>query len=147
MLQFEFNIREYKISNNKSKGFQLALGIAFLITALLFFAYKNHLNFFPYNYYLALIFVVIALYFMGLLLGCRILYPKEYLTINSRKLKYKIGWRNKIIKIYLKDIKEINITNKHLNLILKNKEIQVLDLSNFNEHAITVLKNYLNLSD
>ncbi len=145
MLQFEFDIRNYKINNNESKGIQLALGISFLICAALFYAFTKYLEILPFNEYILLIFVIVALYFMGLLLGCKLLYPKEYLNINSRKLTYKTGWRNKKLKVYLKDIENFSIQKGNLILILKSKEKLQIDLNNFSERAITILKNYLNL--
>ncbi len=145
MLQFEFDIRNYKINNNESKGIQLALGISFLICAALFYAFTKYLEFFPFNEYLLLILVIISLYFIGLLLGCKFLYPKEYLSINSRKLTYKTGWRNKKLKVYLKDIKSFSIQDQNLILTLKSKEKLQIDLTNFSERAIIILKNYLNL--
>lgn len=147
MLQFEFDIRDYKISSNTSKGMQLALGMAFLITAVLFFVFKNYLEFFPFGDYLFLILVVCALYCIGLLLGCKILYPKEYLIINSRKLKYKTGWRKKEVKIYLKDIQQMEIKSQQLILKLKNRDVQQIDLNNLSSQALAVLKNYLDIEE
>lgn len=145
MLQFEFDIREYKINNNKSKGIQLALGISFLITAILFFIFKNYLEFLSFNEYIVLGLVILAMYFIGLLLGCKLLYPKEYLSVNHRKLTYKIGWGKKELKVYLKDITEISMENQYLILLLKNKEQLRIDLSHISENAKSVLKNYLNI--
>lgn len=145
MLQFEFDIREYKIKNNQSKGIQLALGISFFITAVLFFIYQRYLDMIPFSNYFHLILAVIACYFIGLLIGFKILYPKEYLIINSRKLKYKTGWKRKEIKIYLKDIHEFQIGHKQLVLTLEKKEVVKLDIRYLSDHAIEVLKNYLNL--
>jgi UDP-N-acetylmuramyl pentapeptide phosphotransferase/UDP-N-acetylglucosamine-1-phosphate transferase len=145
MLQFEFDIRDHKINNNESKGIQLALGISFLICAALFFVFINYLDFFPFSEYLLLVLVIVSLYFIGLLLGCKFLYPKEYLTINARKLTYKTGWRNNKLKIYLKDIKNFTITDNKLIIVLKSKEKIPIDLCCFSENAITVLKNYLNV--
>lgn len=145
MLQFEFDIRNHKINNNESKGIQLALSISFLICAALFYAFVRYLNFFPFSEYLILILVTVSLYFIGLLLGCKFFYPKEYLTINSRKLTYKTGWRNKKLKVYLKDIKQFSIQDNKLVLILKSKEKLLIDLNYFSERAIIILKNYLNL--
>lgn len=145
MLQFEFDIRDHKINNNESRGIQLALGISFLICAALFIVFINYLDFFPFKEYLIFVFVIASLYFIGLLLGCKLLYPKEYLTINARKLTYKTGWRNKKLKIYLKDIKDFTITDHELIIVLKSKEKIPIDLSNFSDNAITVLKNYLNV--
>ena len=145
MLQFEFDIRNHKINNNESKGIQLALGISFLICAALFYSYTRYFDFFPFSEYLILIFVILSLYFLGLLVGFKLLYPKEYLTINSRKLTYKTGWRNKKLKVYLKDIKEFSIQERNLILKLKSKEKLRIDLDNFSDQAIIILKNYLNL--
>lgn len=145
MLQFEFDIRNHKINNNESRGIQLALGISFLICATLFFVFISYLDFFPFSEYLILVFVIASLYFIGLLLGCKILYPKEYLTINARKLTYKTGWRNKKLKVYLKNIKDFSITNHKLTITLKSKERITIDLCCFSENAVTVLKSYLNL--
>ena len=80
-----------------------------------------------------------------MLVGFKLLYPKEYLTINSRKLTYKTGWRNKKLKVYLKDIKEFSIQERNLILKLKSKEKLRIDLDNFSDQAIIILKNYLNL--
>lgn len=145
MLQFEFDIREHKINNNESKGIQLALGISFFICAVLFYAFINYLNLFPFSEYLLFILIIGSLYFIGLLLGCKFLYPKEYLTINARKLIYKTGWRNKKLKIYLKDIKDFSITDHKLIIVLKSKEIIPIDLDCFSDNAISILKNYLNV--
>lgn len=122
MLQFEFDIRDHNINNNESKGIQIAIGISFLICTILFFGFINYLDFFPFSEYLILIFVVASLYFIGSLLGCKILYPKEYLTINARKLTYKTGWKNKKLKIYLKNIKDFSITDHKLAIVLKVKK-------------------------
>ncbi|BAX79226.1 hypothetical protein ALGA_0837 [Labilibaculum antarcticum] len=145
MLQFEFDIRDHKINNNESKGIQLALGISFLICAALFYVFINYLDFFPFSEYLLFVFIIGSLYFIGLLLGCKFLYPKEYLTINARKLTYKTGWGKKKIKIYLKDIKDFTITDHKLIIVLKSKEIIPVNLCCFSENAITILKNYLNV--
>lgn len=145
MLQFEFDIRDHKINNNESRGIQLALGISFLICAALFYAFISYLEFFPFSEYLILFLLVTSLYFIGLLLGFKYLYPKEYLTINSRKLIYKTGWKKKL-RIYLKDIKDFTIEDdKQLILILKNREKIYIDLCCFSEGAISILKNYLNV--
>ncbi|WP_372750897.1 hypothetical protein [Labilibaculum sp.] len=146
MLQFEFDIRDHKINNNESKGIQLALGISFFICAAFLYAFINYLNFCPFSEYFIFILVVVSLYFIGLLLGCKFLYPREYLQINARKLTYKTGWGNKKLKIYLKDIKDFSIEKKKLLIVLKNKEIISIDLCCFSKNAITVLKNYLNLN-
>ncbi|MDM8160522.1 hypothetical protein QUH73_11910 [Labilibaculum sp. K2S] len=145
MLQFEFDIRDHKINNNESRGIQLALGISLLICAVSFFLFINHLDFFPFSEYLVLVLVIASLYFIGLLLGCKLLYPKEYLTINARKLTYKTGWGNKELKIYLKDIKDFTITDHKLIIVLKSKEKIPVNLCYFSDNAITVLKNYLNV--
>jgi amino acid permease len=126
---------------------QLALSMAFLITAVLFFVFKNYLEFFPFGDYLFLILVVCALYCIGLLLGCKILYPKEYLIINSRKIKYKTGWRNREVKIYLKDILKMEIKSQQLILKLKNRDVQQIDLSKLSPSAISILKNYLDIEE
>ena len=147
MLQFEFDIRDHKINNNESKGMQLTLGIAFLVTAALFFVFKNQLDFLPFNDILIFVLVVLAFYFIGLLLGFKILYPKEYLIINSRKLKYKTGWGKKELKLYLKDINDIRIENQKLLVKLKSKEELDIDLTNFSDQAISILRNYLNLTE
>jgi len=145
MLQFEFDIRDHKINNNESKGIQLALGISFLICVALFFVFFNYLDLFPLSEYILFVFIIGSLYFIGLLLGCKFLYPKEYLTINARKLTYKTGWRNKKFKVYLKDIKDFSFTKHKLIIVLKNKEIIPVDLCCFSDNAITILKNYLNI--
>jgi hypothetical protein len=147
MLQFEFDIRDHKINNNDAKGKQLALAIAFLISAVLLYVFNRYFNFFSHGHYLIFTLGVVAVYFIGLLLGCKFLYPKEYLTINSRKLKYKTGWNSKEIKVYLKDIHHIRIENHKMILKLKSKEELVLDLIHFNDHSISVLKNYLNINN
>jgi hypothetical protein len=146
MLQFEFDIRDHKINNNESKGKQLALGISFFICAALFYAFIKYLNFCPFSEYFSLLLVTISLYFIGLLLGCKLLYPREYLQINARKLTYKTGWGNKKLKVYLKDVKDFSIENKKLLIVLKSKEIISIDLCCFSKNAMTVLKNYLNLN-
>ncbi|PKQ65478.1 hypothetical protein BZG02_00275 [Labilibaculum filiforme] len=145
MLQFEFDIRDHKINNNESKGIQLALSISFMICATLFFIFISYLNFFPFSEYILLVLVITSLYFIGLLLGCKFLYPKEYLTINARKLTYKTGWKNKQLKVYLKDIKDFTITDQELIIILKSKEKIPIDLCCFSDQAISILKSYLNV--
>ncbi|PXX99140.1 hypothetical protein DF185_14785 [Marinifilum breve] len=147
MLQFEFDIRDHKINNNEARGKQLALAIAFLVSAVLLYVFNRYFNFLPHGNYLIFVLGTVAVYFIGLLLGCKFLYPKEYLTINSRKLKYKTGWNSKEIKVYLKDINEIKIENHKMSLKLKNKEVLILDLTHFNDHSISVLKNYLNITE
>ncbi|WP_421918424.1 hypothetical protein [Marinifilum sp.] len=145
MLQFEFDIRDHKINNNETKAKQLALAIAFLISAVLLYVFNHYFSFIPLGNYLIFALAIMAFYFMGLLLGCKFLYPKEYLIINSRKLKYKIGWRSKEIKVYLKDIHDIKIQNHNLIFKLKNKEELILSLDHFNDQSISVLKSYLNI--
>lgn len=147
MLQFEFDIRNHKINNNEAKGKQLALAISFLISAILLFVFNRYFNFLPHGNYLIFALSIVALYFVGLLLGFKFLYPKEYLIINSRKLKYKTGWKNKEIKVYLKDINDIRIINLKMILKMKNKEELILDLQHLNKHSISVLKNYLNINE
>jgi len=147
MLQFEFDIRDHKINNNETKAKQLALAIAFLVSAVLLYIFNRYFNFLPHGNYLIFVLATLAVYFIGLLLGCKILYPKEYLIINSRKLKYKTGWKSKEIKVYQKDINDIKIENHKMSLNLKNKEVLTLDLAHFNDHSITVLKNYLNIPE
>ena len=147
MLQFEFDIRNHKINNNEARGKQLALAISFLISAILLFVFNKYFNFLPHGNYLIFALSVVAIYFIGLLLGFKFLYPKEYLIINSRKLKYKTGWKNKEIKIYLKDINDIRIINYKMILIMKSKEELILDLQHLNKHSISVLKNYLNINE
>ena len=147
MLQFEFDIRNHKINNNEAKGKQLALAISFLISAILLFVFNRYFNFLPHGNYLIFALSVVAIYFVGLLLGFKFLYPKEYLIINSRKLKYKTGWKNKEIKVYLKDINDIRIINLKMILKMKNKEELILDLQHLNNHSISVLKNYLNINE
>ena len=147
MLQFEFDIRDHKINNNEAKGKQLVLAIAFLILASLLYVFNRYFNFLPYSHYMIFVLTIVAFYFIGLLLRCKFLYPKEYLTINSRKLKYKTGWKSKEIKVYLKDINDIKIENHKMTLKLKNKEVLTLDLVHFNDHSISVLKNYLNITE
>jgi hypothetical protein len=99
----------------------------------------------PHGNYFTFALIIVALYFAGLLLGCKFLYPKEYLTNNSRKLRYKTGWKSKEIKIYLKEIHEIKLLHDQLILKLKNKEEQILNLKHLNKNSISVLKNYLNI--
>ncbi|NOU59392.1 hypothetical protein [Marinifilum caeruleilacunae] len=147
MLQFEFDIRDHKINNNEARGKQLALAIAFLISAVLLYVFNRYFNFLPHGNYLIFALSVVALYFVGLLLGCKFLYPKEYLTINSRKLTYKTGWYSKELKVYLKDINEIRIRKHKMILKLKNKEDLILKLEHFNDQSILVLKNYLNIEE
>ncbi|MGQ1908370.1 hypothetical protein ACT3CE_01145 [Marinifilum sp. RC60d5] len=147
MLQFEFDIRQHKINNNKSKGKQLALGIAFILTALLLYFFNRYFNFLPHGNYLILVLSVLAIYFIGLLLGCKLFYPNEYLIINSRKLTYKIGWQKKETKIYLKDIEDILVKNHKMEIKLKEKEIIRLNLSHLNDNSISILKNYLNITE
>jgi hypothetical protein len=145
MLQFEFDIRDHKINNNEAKGKQLALAISFFISAILMYIINRYFNFLPHGNYFTFALIIVALYFAGLLLGCKFLYPKEYLTINSRKLRYKTGWKSKEIKIYLKEIHEIKLLHNQLILKLKNKEEQILNLKHLNKNSISVLKNYLNI--
>ncbi len=143
----EFDIRKHKINNNESKGKQLALGIAFIFTASLLYFFNRYFNFLPHGNYLILVLAVLAIYFIGLLLGCKIFYPNEYLLINSRKLTYKIGWKKKETKVYLKDIEDILIENHKMKIILKNKEIILLNLSHLDDNSISILKNYLNITE
>ena len=147
MLQFEFDIRNHKINNNVSKSKQLAMGISFLISAILLYLFNRYFDFLPHGNYPILVLIVVAIYFAGLLLGCKFLYPNEYLIINSRKLKYKTGWKKKEIKVYLKDIKDIAISDHNMDISMKNKEVIRLDLSHLNDNSLTILKNYLNITE
>jgi len=148
MLQFEYDIRSHKIKALNGKSRQLAIGFAFIITAVVLYIFAKYMEVIPLSdYFGALIISIASVYTLGLLLGCKFMYPREYLRINSRKLKYKRGWLKGQTKIYRKDVKEFNIIERELIVLTKEQEEFRIDLSDFTDEAIVVLKGYLNIAD
>jgi len=146
MLQFEYDIRSHKIKALNGKSKQLAVGIAFIITAVVLYFFVRYLEIIPLCKYFAPFVVIIALiYTLGILLGCKFMYPREYLRINSRRIKYKYGWLKRRTKIYRIDVKEFKIVNHELIIITKEQDEYRLSLEDFSDEAILVLKGYLNI--
>jgi hypothetical protein len=147
MLQFEYDIRSHKIKALDSKSKQLAIGIAFIITAVVLYFFVRYLEIIPLCKYFAPFVIILALiYTLGILLGCKFMYPREYLRINSRRIKYKYGWLKRRIKIYRIDVKEFKIVNHELIIINKEQDEYRLSLKDFSDEAILVLKGYLNIT-
>ncbi len=147
MLQFEYDIRSHKIKALNGKSKQLAVGIAFIITAVVLYFFVRYLEIIPNCKYFAPFVIIIALiYTVGILLGCKFMYPREYLRINSRRIKYKFGWLKRRTKIYRTDVKEFKIDNHELVIITKEQDEYRLSLENFSDEAILVLKGYLNIA-
>tara|TARA_R110001583_G_scaffold33438_7_gene112992 strand:+ start:1459 stop:1908 length:450 start_codon:yes stop_codon:yes gene_type:complete len=147
MLQFEYDIRSHKIKALNGKSKQLAVGIAFIITAVVLYFFVRYLEIIPLCKYFAPFVVIIALvYTIGILLGCKFMYPREYLRINSRRIKYKYGWLKRRTKIYRIDVKEFKIANNELIIITKEQDEYRLSLNDFSDEAILVLKGYLNIA-
>lgn len=107
MLQFEYDIRSHKIKALHGKSKQLAVGIAFVITAIVLYFSVRYLEIIPHcKYFVPFIIIIAIIYTIGILLGCKFMYPREYLKINSRRIKYKYGWFKRRTKIYRKNIKK-----------------------------------------
>ena len=146
MLQFEYDIRSHKIKALNGKSKQLAVGIAFVITAVVLYFFVRYLEIISLCKYFAPFVVIVALiYTIGILLGCKFMYPREYLRINSRRIKYKYGWFKRRTKIYRIDVKEFKIINHELIIITKEQDEYRLSLEDFSDEAILVLKGYLNI--
>ena len=147
MLQFEYDIRSHKVKALNGKSKQLAVGIAFIITAVVLYFFVRYLEIISLCKYFAPFVVIVALtYTLGILLGCKFMHPREYLRINSRKIKYKYGWLKRRTKIYRKDVKEFKIVNHELIIITKEQDEYRLSLKDFSEEGILVLKGYLNIA-
>ncbi|MFT5749237.1 MAG: hypothetical protein ACI93S_000490 [Ancylomarina sp.] len=147
MLQFEYDIRSHKIKELNGKSKQLAVGIAFVITAVVLYFFVRYLEIISLCKYFAPFVVIVALiYTIGILLGCKFMYPREYLRINSRKIKYKYGWLKRRTKIYRKDVKEFRIINHELIIITKDQDEYRLSLKDFSDETILILKGYLNIA-
>ncbi|RZT93395.1 hypothetical protein EV201_2556 [Ancylomarina subtilis] len=147
MLQFEYDIRSHKIKALNAKSKQLAVGIAFIISAVVLYFFVKDLEMIPLCRYFAPFIVTVAtIYTIGILLGCKFMYPREYLKINSRRVKYKYGWFKRRTKIYRKDIKGFKIENDELIVLTKEQEEFRICLKDFSEDAILVLKGYLNIN-
>jgi len=148
MLQFDYDIRRHKIQALNGKSRQLAIGFAFIITTVVLYIFVKYLGVIPFCDYFGIFLISIAgVYTIGILLGCKFMYPREYLKINSRKLKYKRGWFKGRTKIYRKDVKEFKIIEQELIVLTKEQEEYRIDLSDFSDDAIMVLKGYLNIGD
>jgi hypothetical protein len=146
MLQFEYDIRSHKIKALNGKSKQLAIGIASVITAIVLYFFVRYLEIIPQcKYFAPFIILITSIYTIGILLGCKFMYPREYLKINSRKIKYKQGWLKKRTKIYRKDIKEFKIINHELIILKKDQEEYRIYLKDFSNEAIQVLRGYLNI--
>lgn len=147
MLQFEYDIRSYKLRALNGKSKQLAVGIAFIITAVILYFFVRYLEIISLcKYFVPFVVIVALIYTLGILLGCKFMYPREYLRINSRRIKYKYGWLKRRTKIYRKDVKEFKIVNYDLIIITKEQEEFRLSLKDFSEEAVIVLKGYLNIA-
>ena len=147
MLQFEYDIRSHKVKALNGKSKQLAVGLAFIITVVVLVFVVKYLEVISLCKYFTTFVIIIALiYIFGILLGCKFMYPREYLRINSRKVEYKIGWLKRRTKIYRKDVKEFKIVNHELIVITKEQDDYRLSLKDFSEEGILVLKGYLNIT-
>ncbi|MGZ2371162.1 hypothetical protein ACXR6G_15395 [Ancylomarina sp. YFZ004] len=147
MLQFEYDIRSHKVKALNGKSKQLAVGIAFVITAIVLYFFVRYLEIIPLCRYFAPFLILIAfIYTIGILLGCKFMYPREYLKINSRRIKYKYGWFKRRTKIYRKDIKAFKLENYELIVLTKEQEEFRICLKDFSDEDIIVLKGYLNIT-
>lgn len=147
MLQFEYDIRSHKIKALNGKSKQLAVGIAFVITAIALYFFVRYLEISPHcKYFSPFVISIASIYTLGILLGCKFMYPREYLRINSRRIKYKYGWLKRRTKIYRIDVKEFRIVNHELVIITKDQDEYKLSLKDFSSEAILVLKGYLNIA-
>ena len=147
MLQFEYDIRRHKVKAFNGKSKQLAVGIAFIITVVVLIFVVKYLEVISLcKYFIPFVIIITLIYTLGILLGCKFMYPREYLKINSRKIKYKIGWLKRRTKIYRKDVKEFKIVNHELVVITKEQDEYRLSLKDFSEEGILVLKGYLNIT-
>jgi hypothetical protein len=147
MLQFEYDIRSHKIKALNGKSKQLAVGIAFVITAIVLYFFVRYLEIISLcNYFAPFLIIITSIYTVGILLGCKFMYPREYLKINSRRIKYKYGWFKRRTKIYRKDIKEFKLINHELIVLTKEQEEFRICLKGFSDEAIMVLKGYLNIT-
>jgi len=147
MLQFEFDIRDYKIAQNPSKRRQLLLGLGFLFLALLLFLFPIDQNLIFWSYLGAGILLLISIFFLGLRMGAKAFYPKEYLIVNSRKIVYRIGRGNKENKIYRKNIREIVYHKQEIIVLQKDKTENHVDISHLSGQAKEVLKSYLEIHE
>lgn len=147
MLQFEYDIRSHKVKALDGKSKQLAVGIAFVITAIVLYFFVRYLEITPLcEYFAPFIILIASIYTIGILLGCKFMYPREYLKINSRRIKYKYGWFKRRTKIYRKDIKGFKLENHELIVLTKEQEEFRICLKEFSDEAIQVLKGYLNIT-
>ncbi|MCZ4694179.1 hypothetical protein DWB61_05265 [Ancylomarina euxinus] len=147
MLQFEYDIRSHKVKALNGKSKQLAVGIAFVITAIVLYFFVRYLEIiYLCKYFAPFLIIIASIYTVGILLGCKFMYPREYLKINSRRIKYKYGWFKRRIKIYRKDIKEFKLINHELIVLTKEQEEFRICLKDFSDEAIMVLKGYLNIT-
>jgi len=147
MLQFEYDIRSHKVKALDGKSKQLAVGIAFVITTIVLYFFVRYLEIIPLCKYFAPFLIIIAsIYTIGILLGCKFMYPREYLRINSRRIKYKYGWFKRRTKIYRTDVKEFKIVDQELIVITKEQDEYRISLKDFSDEAIEVLKGYLNIT-
>ncbi len=146
MLQFEYDIRSHKIKALNGKSKQLAVGIAFIISAVILFAFTRYLDVIGHCRYFAPFIILLAtIYTLGILLGYKFMYPREYLKINSRKIRYKYGWFKRSLRIYRIDVKEFRLTKNDLIVLMKDREEYTIHLKDFSENAKLVLKHYLDI--
>jgi len=147
MLQFEYDIRSHKVKALDGKSKQLAVGIAFVITAIVLYFFVRYLEIISLcKYFAPFIILIASIYTIGILLGCKFMYPREYLKINSRRIKYKYGWFKRRTKIYRTDVKEFKIVDQELIVITKEQDEYRICLKDFSDEAIQVLKGYLNIT-
>ena len=147
MLQFEYDIRSHKVKALNGKSKQLAVGLAFVITVVVLVFFVRYLEVISLcKYFTSFVIIIALIYIFGILLGCKFMYPREYLRINSRKVEYKIGWLKRRTKIYRKDVKEFKIVNHELVVITKEQDEYRLSLKDFSEEGILILKGYLNIA-
>lgn len=146
MLQFEYDIRDYKAKTLKSHSQQLIVGVASIFFSILLYFFTKHLESNLLFKYIALSIGSLALvYTLGIIWGCKFMYPREYLRINSRKIKYKFGWFTRRTRIYRTDVKKYKIENYELIIITKELDEYRVSLKDFSDEAILVLKSYLNI--
>ena len=146
MLQFEYDIRSHKVKALNGKSKQLAVVIAFIITAVVLYFFVRYIEIISLcKYFAPFVVIVVLIYTLGILLAYKFMYPREYLKINSRRIKYKYGWLKRRTKIYRKDVKEFKIVNHELIIITKEQDEYRLSLKDFSEKGILVLKGYLNI--
>jgi len=145
MLQFDFDIRNYKITHNPFRTAELIAAMVLLVISVSIVFLQADWDVLKWPHIVALILFLGALFFFGRLVGIRQLYPREYIVVNSRKLSYKIGRGKSEKKIYRKNIRKIIFHDQDLIVLEKDTTQNRIDISHLSSKAREVLQNYLEL--